>query len=809
MTNVYYKDVECFFTNEGRTTFVKQTNGIKFSKIGAVLISDKNKSLLNALTDNKETVLNNLTFKQLEKITQLIFTNIGYSYDSGTYTPIDYKAYNKTIISHINLLDVGVTYEGKEETNSFSYNISLKTNSLNIDNNSSEDLNFDGIALIGLPYKQELLDTTSNILEEQTNTVLAIVYFKNDNEKLQILYNQPATVEFNTIINIKINEQIDLSPFDVNYVDSLNRPIEDTNVNLRNVLGLTKTNDAQTNRDAPYENPNAGTINNLLLSNIEMPNSYDSFAKLNIMTKANYNISAATPQIMLAQTTTGANKTWNGDRLTINYNSLHDGSYFCVSEITGTYRNRINFDLFGENNIYHTAIKGYGNSFIYSKANKLANKCYNNSFIHSDYNKFYNDDLNNINFINSNFNIVRSEKIDDFGSSATNIGLYNSNNNTIHSKCSQYTIVENNKKTIFHKKGILDSCTLLNSNGNYLKGKTYCPDDKNRFEKSNSTFINSFSGLYNLTENGDSVTMIGNTFGWVNAPTGNIIGIGEGLIQDGGSGDRIIMGNYNRNITDPNEVLVIGDGRMNKTWLKGQVSAIKDWNTNLTAFEKLMKTISGVGSPTKNSDFYRHNIFTVNKNGYITISDYDTNNSARYGFSGITAYNGNGDKTYELPFKKMYDVLNAEQANNMGIEELNSKMVEMQALIDSVTPTQFLNVNNKYTSHESSSFTAYLNIPNDVPNRIWTASNVTADCQNYTPIVGQYSNNTVFTVSYIPISNTNAKDLTVVYWLRTPGNIESSSTSSTTTIKPYETKQFIKYSQVLTTDTMDGITIVE
>ena len=61
----YYKNVKCYFTNEGRTTFAKQSNGIKFSKVGAVLFSDTNNTLLNAIKDNNSPALNNISLKQL------------------------------------------------------------------------------------------------------------------------------------------------------------------------------------------------------------------------------------------------------------------------------------------------------------------------------------------------------------------------------------------------------------------------------------------------------------------------------------------------------------------------------------------------------------------------------------------------------------------------------------------------------------------------------------------------------------------------------------------------------------------------
>ena len=220
-----------------------------------------------------------------------------------------------------------------------------------------------------------------------------------------------------------------------------------------------------------------------------------------------------------------------------------------------------------------------------------------------------------------------------------------------------------------------------------------------------------------------------------------------------------------------------------------------------------MKTISGTGSTAKDSNFYRHNIFTVNKEGYITISDYDTHNSARYGFSGITAYSSNGNNstvTYELPFNTMYDVLNSDQAYNMGKEELNSKIKEIQGLIDNITPTKFLNVSNKTNSTDNVQFSAYLNVPNDVISTYSETENKTI----LNTITNSYTNNTVFTLTYVPVKN-NSLPLNVIYWLRRKNHTASTDTSAKITIKPYESKQFIKYSQVLTDNTLDGITIVE
>lgn len=770
MTNgIYYNDVECFFTNEGRTSFIKQNNGIKFSKIGAVLLSDYNKSLYHAVTsDNSDTVLNNLTLKQLSNYTQLVFKDIPYNYEGGIYTPQNYDEYNSSLENNKNLIDIKIAYENDDNDDYFSYNFTLVNTTLNVDRNSSEDMNFDGFVLLGLPYKSTPEEQNiEGITEQQTAAVLAVVYFPKDEEKLQVLYNQPSTVAFNVELHIHLAEELNLTD-ELEYVDSMDRPIEGEGIQLRDAIGLNKVNDANNNRNGDTET--VGSDKELLISNVETPDSYDSFTKLNIMTETHDELSANVPQIMLAQTTSGTTKTWNGDRLTINYASGNNGGYFSISEITGTYRNKINADFIGENNIYHTVVSGtYGNSFLFSKANLLANDAKNNSFIHSDYNTFEANNINNIDFINSNFNIVRSQKAISAGSSAEDISLYNSNNNVIHSYCVS--------STDGLKDGVLKNAAIINSNGNYIKGKSYSPTDSENFSKPHTTFINSFSSLYNVTENSESVTMIGNTFSWVNAPSGGLIGIGEGLIQDGGTSDKILLGYYNRNSEDPNEVLVVGDGRMNKKWVKGLVSAIPDWNTQLSAYEMMMENISGNGSTAKTANYYRHNIFTVNKNGYVTISDYNSENSARYGFSGITAYNGND--TYELPFERIYNQLNLDAAYQMGEEKLASYSRNIQYLINNTTMDSMFVCKNNVSMTPNIRYSAYLNMT------ATTSNNTTS----YYTSVNNLANNTVFTVTYVPVTN-QSYPLDIIYCNRKPGDtVDQTFTAS---IEPYKSKQFIR-----------------
>ena len=38
--SIFYNDVKCIITNEGKSLFAKQSNGFKFAKVGAVLFSD-------------------------------------------------------------------------------------------------------------------------------------------------------------------------------------------------------------------------------------------------------------------------------------------------------------------------------------------------------------------------------------------------------------------------------------------------------------------------------------------------------------------------------------------------------------------------------------------------------------------------------------------------------------------------------------------------------------------------------------------------------------------------------------------------
>lgn len=560
---------------------------------------------------------------------------------------------------------------------------------------------------------------------------------------------------------------------------------------------------------------NLGTDQDFILTNsiTEGIQPVDSIAKLNIMTEATNNPTSGVPQIMLSQTTTGTVKTWNGDRLTINYASGNKAGYFGISEVTDTYRNRnrINLEILGANNVFHTSVGGtYGNSFIYAEGNKLSKQTHNCNFIHSDYNVLNTSAADGINFINSTYNTFYAGAVDEIYASARQISLYNSNYNTFQPVPETWTYThQNGNKEVKGKKGCyLRNQTLIGSNYNYIKGRTISEDYPEN--KSNSTFINSCSGLYDFDEQHGSLTVIGNTFGYFNNNRDcNIIGIGEGLLQTDSNSDKILLGFYNQNTTDPNEILVVGDGRLNREYVKGLTSATKDWTTNLKKYRDVMSNISGTGSTAYNSNFYRHNIFTVNKDGYITISDYKVpSNSARYGYKGITAYVDGS--TYEIPFNKVYNKING-----------NDSVDIMQETIDSYTKI----IENKIESLPISKFETFTDPNTIITTDIQTSGFLNTEKTNNNASKSiitnwtEYNNNSLISVSYQPniLVYPNRRipaKLIWSYYLPAQAGTKSVKYQGSTLIYPYCTKQFIlRKPSYPTSDKVDkpfsGLTLID
>lgn len=549
---------------------------------------------------------------------------------------------------------------------------------------------------------------------------------------------------------------------------------------------------------------NVGTTDDILISNgLTDIQSVDSIAKLNIMTEANNNFENNVPQIMLSQTTNGSVKIWNGDRLTINYASGNNAGYFGISEITGGYRQRLNLEILGANNVFHTSVQEtFGNSFLYSQSNKLSRLTNNSNFLHSDYNNIGSSAASTLNFINSNNNTFYAGSYNGVFASANNLSFYNSNYNTVQPTPSTWTQTHiDGTKEIKGKKGCyLRNQTFIGSNFNYVKGRTISNDYANNTP--NCTFINTSSGFYKLNENHDSFTLIGNTLGYFNNARGNIIGIGEGLLQDGGNSDKILLGFYNQNTTDPNEILVVGDGRLNREYVKGLVHGKQDWERDVTNWNKIMTSISSTGSVAANSTHYRHNIFTVNKEGYITISDYRVpTNSARYGYKGITAFVDG--TTYEIPFDKVYSKINGNDAVDIMQERIDSYTRTIENKVNSIPVNRFETFNDPANIGENIQTSGYI-LMTDKPH-------ATAAIYIIKPSV-TLDNNEIINVSYQPTDATRNLPAKIVWEYRLPvvDNAVSRTEIGSTNISPYCTKQFIFIKPpVYDTTSFSGITLVE
>lgn len=415
--------------------------------------------------------------------------------------------------------------------------------------------------------------------------------------------------------------------------------------------------------------------------------SYDSFAKLNIMSEVNKDRSKNIPQIMIDLAQNNEKRTWNGDRLIISYTSgSKEAGLFTISEVTGSQRNKLNCELIGSNNIFQSN-STFNNSFIFSRNNSISYSANGNTFINSDNNSIQPSAAFNINLYHSNSNTITTSYQENSYASAHDISLYNSNTNRFlpyfyHIKGTDTAGSEIQILT----GGVIQNKTLINSNNNRFSG----------YNETNytDTLINTNN---NLLANNEDTVMIGGDWNYINEVSGRTICIGRGLINEQNNNDKIILGQFNTNSTDPNEVLIVGDGR----YLGNFTSGNEDWATNDNSYLNIISALSSNGSPA-DSGIYRHNIFTVNKNGYITISNYENpSNSARFGYNGITAYNNNIE--YKINYQELYNKLNIPDAMTTMQETIDSYTKQIEDISDSVPSTYFYtvpaNIKNVYLNY--------------------------------------------------------------------------------------------------------------
>ena len=453
-----------------------------------------------------------------------------------------------------------------------------------------------------------------------------------------------------------------------------------------------------------------GTTENMFISPFEYDdgsNAYDTFAKLNIMTDAHDNPSLDMPQLMF--TLKGDDKSWNGDRLMFQYSSGSNASFFKITEITGSMRNKINFELFGSNNTYYggSTYKTSNNSFIFSENNNVSENGKNNNFINADSNTFISFTTMNMNFIDSNDNTTLSAKTEIGGLTASgavdNISFYHSDGNRIKGvptfvnsrhqmAASQF---DNNLNVTGYNYNLSTFETL---SGGWIKGKSFINSKYNRCYGTNDylakdVFINSNTGLYLENFGNQNNIVIGNDLGMIVNCSGNSIEIGKGLINLSANNDKIILGYFNENSNDEDEFLIVGDGFLSQNYLDSLVANNGQWLTNDSQFMNVMTSISSNSNEHGYMEnIYRHNIFTVNKQGYITISDfYNPTYSARYGVSGISAFTGTNNPII-IDYETLYKNLNADNTIKMAEETLKDLEEEVNEAVSNTPKNVFVQI---------------------------------------------------------------------------------------------------------------------
>lgn len=228
--NSVYKTAICEFTDEGKSGLIKQSNGMKFSVVGAVLFSD-----YKSYFKSPDVKIKKITWDELKEKTQIIFTKITYNYEGGYYIP-DEIQFNTALKSPINyMLPAKNSYDKFKMT----YDVLVKPNTVNIINTQNTDLLFDGVAILGIPYKQEKIDLGHPLIDNQSIYLLAIEYFPD--EKIKILKNQNKKLIFNIELHVALAGIIE--DLEIEYPNNMNAGLHKvndgtTNTKLKNVSSL-------------------------------------------------------------------------------------------------------------------------------------------------------------------------------------------------------------------------------------------------------------------------------------------------------------------------------------------------------------------------------------------------------------------------------------------------------------------------------------------------------------------------------------------------------------------------------------------
>ena len=75
---------------------------------------------------------------------------------------------------------------------------------MNLLNLENIDYEFDGLALIGVPFKNDIVDLDNPIIDSQDFFILSLAYFPD--EKIKVLHNQNNKLAFNIELHLHLNE---------------------------------------------------------------------------------------------------------------------------------------------------------------------------------------------------------------------------------------------------------------------------------------------------------------------------------------------------------------------------------------------------------------------------------------------------------------------------------------------------------------------------------------------------------------------------------------------------------------------------